>query len=324
MSSESSATPVTMEAIEKLFVANNAVLQSIKDDVHESRNDIKAVQNSISGVQVRVNKLEAQNDERDEIIRKQNSKINDLEVEIRKRNVVLYKLLENESNAAELEQNVLQLLSEISGTNFANDHLEAVFRMGKKQENTDRIRPVLISFASIKNKNLVMQKTKLFVESGYGLSEDFPKEVSERRRVLLPIVKVLKSENLKAVLRKDKLVVDGVEWSPERIADEMEKRQTQAKSEDLAHNAEYHTDTELPTNSNEVVPVLQLANTGESSKRIRTSDEEPTPEKTPKLPRNNELKTTIIGSCTNKNPVSTKNPIKEAMRRKIISESAKK
>lgn len=124
-----------------------------------------SIENTLSGFSHGIKALEANYDERDEQIRRQNLKINELEIETRKRNVVLYKLQECESDPVELERNVLKLLNEKSGMSTTSDHLENVFRMGKKVHNVERFHPVLNSFVSLKTKNSIMQKVKVFVEA---------------------------------------------------------------------------------------------------------------------------------------------------------------
>lgn len=235
----------------------------------------------------------------------------------------MYKFPENETNSTELEENVIQLLNEKSGVNISSNHIESVFRMGKKTENSTKTRPVLISFLSLKIRNLFIQKTKKFVEAGFGLAEDFPKEVSEKRKMLLPVVKALKKENLRVVLKREKLLVEGEEWSLERVEEEMKKRERQEYTTEV-DNRPLQTHEQLASIIQEVetpvIPKVTTNEASESSKRIRTSDDE---DSQAEAPKKTKAKTTIIGSCVNKNFASTRHPIKEALKSRINTEMKK-
>lgn len=85
---------------------------------------------------------------------------------------------------------------------FGNIH-----RFGKRHEN-GRHRPIVARF--IYHKDLVMAKSseRFLKDTPYGINEQFPAEIEERRRRLYPIMKEEKRKKSKVVLVRDKLYVN--------------------------------------------------------------------------------------------------------------------
>ncbi|MES9883265.1 MAG: hypothetical protein ABW185_20565 [Sedimenticola sp.] len=50
----------------------------------------------------------------------------------------------------------------------------------------------------------------------YKVTEQYPKSVQEKRRQLIPIMLELRGKGRKAVLSRDKLIVDGRPYNPDR------------------------------------------------------------------------------------------------------------
>lgn len=169
--------------------ANNSVLQnnikeSTRFEIVQLKNEIKtevkeSVNEALCDVNSKISRLESLNEEKDELIKQKNYKITNLELELRKRNIVIYKLYEDETVENNLEQKICKLLHDVAQLEVSSDNIENSFRMGKLYPNSKKTRPVLVSFVSLKTKNLVMQNLKKIVEAGYGISEDFPKEIGE-------------------------------------------------------------------------------------------------------------------------------------------------
>lgn len=348
------AEPLTLEAMKLLLgtmesninANTKEEIKEITKEIQEAKQEIKdSVKKSLDEVNAKIVTLENLNSEKDEIIRKQNYRITDLEIEIKKRNVVFYNLMENEDDSNSLESLILLLLEEKTGYKFEPQDIESVYRLGKLT-NTPKIRPVLVSFSSIKSKRMVMEKMKDFINAGLGISDDFPKEVGEKRKLLIPVVKILKSENMKAVIRKDKLFVNGVEWSQEKIDFEMNKRSSvekmevggdeetpKAAADKIVINLEESFVEEGKDQGKIIVdPIVEPQSscnenaeqigsktpTAEHTKRPRSSDDENTPLKNQKQTK---LKTTIIGTNTNLHRSSGRHPIKDVLKRQVASMS---
>lgn len=74
----------------------------------------------------------------------------------RKNNIVVYNLPERDSKNADKDE-VLKLLLEITGRDFKED-MESL-RLGRRNEETNKTRPVLLKFSNLCHKNLVFENS---------------------------------------------------------------------------------------------------------------------------------------------------------------------
>ena len=84
---------------------------------------------------------------------------------------------------------------------------ERVHRMGQKKVGT--IRSIVAKFNRFKDKELVRKQWKSLEETPYYVSEQFPKEVVEKRKKLKPKLRDAKSEGKRAWIAYDTLYIDG-------------------------------------------------------------------------------------------------------------------
>lgn len=82
-------------------------------------------------------------------------------------------------------------------------------RVHRLTSKDNKAPPIIAKFEHYKHKELVKSKGKELKGTPYGLNDQFPKEIQERRRALLPIMKQLRQEGKRATLSVDKLYVNG-------------------------------------------------------------------------------------------------------------------
>ncbi len=82
-----------------------------------------------------------------------------------------------------------------------------VHRLGKP--STKGPRPIIAKFEHFKHKELVKSKGKELKGKPYGLNDQYPKEINERRKILYPIFKENRQNNKRSSLIVDKLYIDG-------------------------------------------------------------------------------------------------------------------
>ena len=85
--------------------------------------------------------------------------------------------------------------------------LEAL-RLGDKGQ---KIRPVLAKFHSLEDRERIRKNSKLLNGSAFGMSEQLPVELQNRRKTLLPTLKDLRDREVKAYFARDNIFVDGRE-----------------------------------------------------------------------------------------------------------------
>ncbi|XP_053388875.1 uncharacterized protein LOC128551939 [Mercenaria mercenaria] len=84
---------------------------------------------------------------------------------------------------------------------------DRVHRMGKQSEN--RSRRIIAKFTEFKEREFVRKQWKSLQGTPYFITEQFPKEVNDKRKELMPKLKAARSEGKRAWLAYDKLYVDG-------------------------------------------------------------------------------------------------------------------
>ena len=87
--------------------------------------------------------------------------------------------------------------------------LERVHRLGPRKENSKFPRPLVAIFANCKCKDQVLGLSKNLKGTRFYLSNQYPAEIVERRRNLIPIMNSFRQKGKKARLVVDKLYVDG-------------------------------------------------------------------------------------------------------------------
>ena len=85
--------------------------------------------------------------------------------------------------------------------------IDRAHRMGRKMAN--KTRPIVAKFNYHQDKEGIRKQAYLLKGKRFGISEQFPKEITEERKRLLPLYKQAKQEGKRAVLKYDKLIVEG-------------------------------------------------------------------------------------------------------------------
>lgn len=142
---------------------------------------------------------------------KQKQKISNLEKEIeylkrenRNNNIIIFGLEENEKSTCELFQNVKENFVRDLNITIEENGINKLYRLGKKNLG-NKPRPVLCSFANRWKKDEIMKNRKSFKK--IYVSEDYSKEVLEKRKALLPQLLEEKKKGNIAFIKYDKLIV---------------------------------------------------------------------------------------------------------------------
>ena len=82
-----------------------------------------------------------------------------------------------------------------------------VHRLGQK--NAHRPRPIIAKFEHFKQKMIVQKQGRELRGTNFGMNDQFPPDILQRRKTLFPIRKQLLGEGKKAVIVVDKLYIEG-------------------------------------------------------------------------------------------------------------------
>ena len=75
-------------------------------------------------------------------------------------------------------------------------------------------RPIVCRFKNFKDRELVRSFARNLKDTKFGVNEQFPKEVNDRRKLLWPYYKEAKKQGQKTHFKRDKLFINGKEIGP--------------------------------------------------------------------------------------------------------------
>ena len=132
-------------------------------------------------------------------------KINKIDTYNRQNNIIIYGLRESEKSSFELLENVTEKIKTDLNIPFEKRDIDVIYRIGKKDTKNEKIRPILIKLANNWMRNEIMVNKKK-LKDAYA-SEDYTKEVMEKRRELIPKLKEERIKGNFAILKNDKLII---------------------------------------------------------------------------------------------------------------------
>lgn len=137
-----------------------------------------------------------------------NSKVKGLELEARKNNVIIYGVEEKEKDSKELMEMVMSTLNNayknLNLVEWDKWEINNLNRVGRKIEGKPR--PIKITLTLGWRKTELLKNKKKIAEHIY-ISEDFPKEVLEKRKELIPKLNEARKAGKFAILKYDQLIV---------------------------------------------------------------------------------------------------------------------
>ena len=86
--------------------------------------------------------------------------------------------------------------------------IERAHRVGKPRSD-GKPRPIIAKFSFFKDKSYILSKAPNLAGTNFGVSSDFPKEVVDIRKSLLPHLRAARKRGCTAKLVYDKLYIDG-------------------------------------------------------------------------------------------------------------------
>ncbi|KAK0140260.1 hypothetical protein N1851_022808 [Merluccius polli] len=104
----------------------------------------------------------------------------------------------------------------MSEDELAKATIERAHRLGRKKERKSR--PVVVRFLNFRTKLDVLERGYKLKDSHYSMFEQFPREIVERRRLLVPIMKEHRAQKIKTRLVRPRLLPsDFRRKSPARV-----------------------------------------------------------------------------------------------------------
>ncbi|CAB3254305.1 unnamed protein product [Arctia plantaginis] len=148
--------------------------------------------------------IKEENEKLKERIGKLEKEIEHFKREKKSNNLIIFGLVEGENSTAELFQIIKENFKRDLNIKLEENEVNKLNRLGKpKAENKPR--PVLCSLLSEWKKNEIMKNKKKL--NGIYISEDYSKEVLEKRKALVPQLLEERKRGSIAFLKYDKIII---------------------------------------------------------------------------------------------------------------------
>ena len=257
-----------------------AVIQTLSNIVKTHQTQLKEVTESQSALSDQLSKHEEENNylkyrlssyesriERlERTVDMLNEEILDLKTRSMKDNIVIYKLEESENEKPnEVKDKVAKFIKDNLHVDDAIT-IDRAHRLGAKKAGKSR--SIVAKIASSDEKSKLFQAARNLKDTNYSISDQYPPEIDERRKRLVPIMKAKKEEdeNVKCRLVGDRLYING-----ERYVDDDQEMKMVFTDEDVTAAKDvtvYHSEPKIEQGStfqghasviksqNDVKPVL--------------------------------------------------------------------
>lgn len=193
------------------------VLQKMNENMNEIKEEFRMqtttlTSDMIKTIEEKLKPLVEENEKLHIEVTTLKKKVQSLEKEVRKNNVILHGIEESEKNNTELLQLVLDTFNIARKNNameeFDKWEISNVQRLGKKQDK--KRRPILVKLTLGWRKIDILRNNKSFPENAY-VTEDFPKEILQIRKELKQKQQEETKKGNVAFIRYDKIIIKNKE-----------------------------------------------------------------------------------------------------------------
>lgn len=191
-----------MENADELIKLKNTIDELREETSNQSKLITEAIITHING---KFDNLSERQTQIESTLIKHERRMDDIERQLRMRNIILHGVKETEKGYFELESIVKNVLKQITNLEIKFEDMDFVRRIGQK--SSDKIRPIIVGLVAWRTKLLILKnKSQSDVKTMY-ITEDFPSKVLEKRKDLkMQQEQEQKAGNI-AFIRYDKLIV---------------------------------------------------------------------------------------------------------------------
>ena len=151
-----------------------------------------------------------------ESIKEQDSRFELLEKEIRKNNIIIQGVVdENDEKEENVTEKVQNILTKMGVKVDVEMDASEIRRIGTYKPN--RNRPILVKLQKWKTKMEIYKLTKNLKGSDIWINDDFSKKVQAERKCLTPYLQQVRQQGSTAYLRYNKMIIDGKVYGKEHF-----------------------------------------------------------------------------------------------------------
>lgn len=184
------------------------VLEKIQRDLAEQKESIRNLEHNITtninqNIDQKFTFMEQKTQELEKQVVQQQKTIDNLERQLKTKNVIFFGVEETEQSYEELQENMLETINNVMKIDCRRSEIENIRRLGPKREKT---RPVIVTLTTVGKKINILKNNKTLKESNIYVKPDYPKSVLQKRKDLQEELKKRRELGEQVALRYDKIV----------------------------------------------------------------------------------------------------------------------
>lgn len=169
--------------------------------------NMKNINTKMDAMVLEVRQIRGENEKLKKMVAKHEERIDDLEREIRKKNLVIRGVEDEEGESeSETRGKIATIMQKIDTNIDMNREIEQIRRIGSY--NGDRKRPILVKLIKENTKFALLRNARRLKGTDVWIDEDFSREVQDERRLLVPHLKEARNKGYRAHLKYNKLIVN--------------------------------------------------------------------------------------------------------------------
>lgn len=181
------------------------ILKSIQIDMQIQNQKLETMERSLTDtINKKFTEIESKHNELISKVDEQEKRIDNIERYIRRKNVVIFGLEEQEKSYGDLEKEILRITNEIMSVQLTTSDIDCLYRVGKKGSRT---RPILLSLTTVNKKIQIIKRKNKLSDTPYYMKDDYPTKILNERKTLNEQVKKLKSEGKNAIIKYNKIII---------------------------------------------------------------------------------------------------------------------
>ncbi|KAK9747069.1 hypothetical protein QE152_g5574 [Popillia japonica] len=162
----------------------------------------------LSQLQGTVNQLKNENISTQKQIADLENKIEYLENQTRRNNIVIYGVPEDDRETWEAtEIKATDIIKNYIKVDISGADVERAHRIGKKVDNEER--PIIVRFVNYKYKERILKCAKNLAGTRFAVTENFSARILQQRKLLKPYLMEAKKAGKRAHLKYNKLIIEG-------------------------------------------------------------------------------------------------------------------
>lgn len=184
------------------------ILKKIQEDLATQKLEMKNMEENIKQVithkiDEKFNAMESKTIELEKKIELQEITIEQMNRQMRRKNLIIFGLNESEHSYEELQDMILEIINSSMKVPCNKSEIESVRRLGKK---SDKIRPVILSVTTLGKKIEILKHKKYLKDSQIYINEDYTQKALQERQVLKKELDRQRELGNRAIIRSGKII----------------------------------------------------------------------------------------------------------------------